>query len=171
MGSTNNPAARWTEHAVGVGAVATSGRRFAVRLVHQFLSRKEAEYNEGRIKRALALGPANIEAMIDNFTRISSMIRPEKTFSQLREEEEAYISEMERVFHHSKALLYNPGRRPPTACGYDGHSFYSTNDWQTLIQYGREEDALKAVGGSGSPHGRMVCRRCLALAPQPDAVR
>ena len=43
VGSTNNPAARFTEHAVGVGAVATSGRRFSVCLVHQFGSRKEAE--------------------------------------------------------------------------------------------------------------------------------
>ena len=164
VGSTNNPAARWTEHAVGVGAVASSGRQFTVRLVHQFLTRKEAEYNEARIKGALSKGPVNIEAMIDNFSRISSMIRPEKTFSQLREEEEAYTREMERVFHHSTALIWNPGGLPPTTCGWKGPQYYSTQDWAALIQQAREEDAVRAVGGS--PSGRKVCRRCLALAPQ-----
>ena len=163
VGSTNNPAARFTEHAVGVGAVATSGRRFRVCVVHQFGSRKEAEYNEQRIKAALAKGSANVEAMIDNFNRISMMIRPEKTFSQLREEEEAYEREMRKVFHHSTALSYNPGGRPPTTCGYGGMEYYSTQDWGSLIQGAREEDALRAVGGRRQ--GRPVCRRCLALAP------
>ena len=163
VGSTNNPAARFTEHAVGVGAVATSGRRFSVCLVHQFGSRKEAEYNEDRIKTALAKGPVNVEAMIDNFNRISMMIQPEKTFSQLREEEEAYEREMRKVFHHSKALNWNPGGRPPTTCGYDGVAYYSTAGWDTLIQQAREEDALQAVGGKRQE--RAVCRRCLALVP------
>ena len=170
VGSTNNPAARFTEHAVGVGAVATSGRRFTVCLVHQFGSRKEAEYNEERIRSALAKGPVNVEAMIDNFNRISMMIRPEKTFSQLRKEEEAFISEMSRVFHFSTALVWNPGGPPATACGFAGGpigggkiGYYSTNSWESLIQQAREEDALAAVGGS--PKDREVCRRCLALAP------
>ena len=163
VGSTNNPAARFTEHAIGVGAVATSGRRFSVRLVHQFSSRKQAEYNEDRIKAALAKGPVNVEAMIDNFNRISMMIRPEKTFSQLREEEEAYEREMRKVFHHSKALIWNLGGRPPTTCGYDGMEYYSAASWDTLIQQAREEDALQAVGGKRQ--GTAVCRRCLALVP------
>ena len=168
VGSTNNPAARFTEHAVGVGAVATSGRRFSVRLVHQFGSRKEAEYNEGRIKTALAKGPVNVEAMIDNFNRISMMIRPEKTFSQLRKEEETYEKEMRRVLHHSKALAYNSGPRPPTTCGYDGLGYYSTTDWDALVQQAREEDALRAVGGGRQ--SRAVCRRCLALMPAATKV-
>ena len=58
--------------------------------------------------------------MIDNFNRISMMIRPEKTFSQLRKEEEAFISEMSRVFHFSTALVWNPGGVPATACGFAG---------------------------------------------------
>ena len=131
--------------------------------MHQFGSRTEAEYNEGRIKTALAKGPVNVEAMIDNFNRISMMIRPEKTFSQLREEEEAYEREMRKVFHHSTALSWNPGGRPPTTCGYDGMEYYSTQSWDTLIQQAREEDALRAVGGQRQ--GREVCRRCLALVP------
>ena len=149
---------------------ARPGRRFTVCLVHQFGSRKEAEYNEERIKSALAKGPVNVEAMIDNFNRISMMIRPEKTFSQLRKEEEAFISEMSRVFHFSTALVWNPGGVPATACGFAGGpinggeiGYYSTNSWESLIQQAREEDALAAVGGS--PKDREVCRRCLALAP------
>ena len=120
VGSTNNPAARFTEHAVGVGAVVTSGRRFTVCLVHQFGSRTEAEY-----------------------------------------EEEDYEREMQSVFHHSTALSWNPGGRPPTTCGYDGMEYYSTQSWDTLIQQAREEDALRAVGGQRQ--GREVCRQCLAL--------
>ena len=169
VGSTNNPAARWTEHAVGVGAVASSGRRFTVRLVHQFLTRKEAEYNEDRIKGALSKGPVNIEAMIDNFSRISSMIRPEKTFSQLREEEESYIREMERVFHYSKALVWNPGGIPPTACGWKGQH-YGTDDWDALIQQAAVENLMTLNPKAAISVGRKVCRRCLALAPQATPV-
>ena len=177
VGSTNNPAARFTEHAVGVGAVATSGRGFTVCLVHQFGSRREAEYNEDRIKHALAKGPVNVEAMIDNFNRISMMIRPEKTLSQLRDEEKAYESEMRSHVH---LFLGNRFSNKPlwSACGwevpfhfadgpvisagsirYDGEGYY---EMDVFVQQAREEDALRAVGGD--PRGRKVCRRCLALS-------
>ena len=161
VGSTNNPAARFTEHAVGVGAVATSGRRFAVELVHQFGSRTEAEYNEGRIKSALAKGPVNVEAMIDNFKRISMMIRPEKTLPQLRHEEDTYDRAMRKVRHY--ATISYGGVRSAAACGYDGREFPSTDNWPALIQQAREEEALKTVGGRYD--GRPACRQCLALAP------
>ena len=157
VGSTNNPAARFTEHAVGVGAVATSGRQFTVCLVHQFGSRREAEYNEERIQSALDKGPVNVEAMIDNFKRISMMIRPEKTFNQLRREQERYDSEQNRYMHISKAQR--------TVCGWEipwNLSVHRPNplDIASFVQKAREEDALRGVGSE--PPGMPVCRRCLA---------
>ena len=163
VGSTNAPFARWTEHAVGVGAKATSGRRFTVRMALPFLSRREAEYNEKRLQKALARGPRDMEAMLAVFDQILDVVRPPKTFSQLRKEEEAHESEMRSVFHHSKALMWNLSGLPPTTCGYTGWQYYSTQSWDALIQQAREEDALRAVGGNYA--GRKVCRRCLEHAP------
>ena len=161
VGSTANPAARWTEHAIN-GAEATAGKRFTVKLVQQFITRREAEYNEKRIQEALIRGVKNVEAMIDNFGRISQMLRPEKTFSQLQQEEQTYIRKMEKVFHHSRALSWNPGGFPPTTCGYDGLRYYSTQDWEVLKKMARDEDY------TGNVYGRRVCRQCLSLAPQAD---
>lgn len=158
VGSTANPAARWTEHAIN-GAEATKGKRFTVRLVQQFMTRREAEYNERRIREALNRGVKNVEAMIDNFDRISKMLRPQKTFSQLQEEERAYTREMARVFHHSTALSWNPGGRPPTTCGYGGPEYYSTQDWVLLKKMAHDEEV------TGNVYGRKVCRRCLAVGP------
>ena len=52
VGSTNAPLARFSEHAIGVGAKATAGKGpFKVRLILPFLTRKEAEYNESGYRR------------------------------------------------------------------------------------------------------------------------
>ncbi len=166
VGSTNDPAARYAEHAIGVGAVETSGRRFKVRLVNQFGTRREAEYNENRINDALKKGPSNIEAMIDNFDRINQMIRPQKTFSELRKEEELYVRDMETVFHHSTALLGMGSYSRPTACGWKG-KHYGTPDWSVLIHQARIEDIIDADEKVQISVGRRICRRCLTVAP-PD---
>ena len=164
VGSTNSPAARLTEHAIGVGALATAGKTFQLRLVQTFDTRVEAEYNESRIKSAMnRKGNRHIAAMVDNFNRISNMIRPEKTFSQLKAEEERYITEMERVFHHSTALSFNLGPRPPTSCGYDGSGYYSTNDWDLLQKMARDE------AYTGNIYGREICQRCIDNAPEPPS--
>lgn len=162
VGSTNAPAARWTEHAVGTSS-ATSGRgSFRVRLAMPFGTRKEAEYNEERIQAALRQGPDRVEALLRVFDQLINVVRPQKTFSELQREEQEYESEMRRVFHHSEALLMNLGRRPGTACGYNGYSFYSTRDWDVLKKMARDEDF------TGNIYGRRVCRRCLEHAPVDD---
>ena len=161
VGSTNSPAARLTEHAIGVGAVATAGKTFHVRLAHMFDTRPEAEHNEKRIQEAMQRkGNNHIAGMVNNFSRISNMIKPEKTFSELKTEEERNIAEMERVFHHSTALSFNLGPRPPTSCGYNGPSYYSTTDWDVLQKMARDE------AYTGNIYGRKVCRRCIDHAPE-----
>ncbi len=160
VGSTNAPYARWTEHAGGVGAKATSGRTFTVRMALPFLSRREAEYNEKRLQEALARGPRDMEALLAVFDQTLNVVRPPKTFSQLRQEEERYVHEMETVFHHSTALLSNPGGFPPTACGYPEPKYFSTQSWETLKKMARDEDY------TGHIYGRKVCSRCLEHAPE-----
>ena len=160
VGSTNAPVARWVEHAAGIGAKATSGKSFKVRMALPFHTRREAEYNEQRLQKALQqAGPQALNALIGVFEQVISVVRPEKTFSQLRQEEAEYESEMQRVFHHSTAAAFNIGRRPGTACGYNGYQFYSTPDWGTLRKMARDEDY------TGNIYGRKVCRRCLERAP------
>ena len=124
-----------------------------------FGTRKEAQYNENRIQAALNAGPDHVEALIRVFDQLVKVVRPEKTFSELRREEQEYESEMQIVFHHSYALMFNGGGRPDTACGYNGYQFYSTQDWDTLSKMARDEDY------TGNIYGRKVCRRCLEHAP------
>ena len=157
VGSTNAPLARFSEHAIGVGAKATEGRAFKIRLILPFLSRKEAEYNESRLQQALAKGPDDLKVMLDVFDRMINIVRPQKTFSELRREEEAYEREMQTVMHHSKAVT-GTGGNTPTACGYPV-TYYSTNDWDVIKKKARDEDF------TGNIYGRKVCRRCLAVAP------
>ena len=94
------------------------------------------------------MGPVNIKAMIDNFERITHMIRPDKTFSELRREEEVYVLDMERVFHHTAAMV---GWPRPTTCGWAG-KHYGASDWDAVRQSPRP------------------CRRCLDRAPQTEGV-
>ena len=163
VGSTNSPLARFSEHAIGVGAKATAGRSFAIRLVLPFFSRTEAEYNERRLQAALAKGPTDIETMIKVFNRIINVVRPEKTFSQLQDEERKYRLEMESVFHHSTNLVSGIVPPKPTACGWLG-KHYGTSDWTELKKMARDEDF------TGNVYGRRVCRACLEHAPAKVAV-
>ena len=126
VGSTNAPLARFSEHAAGVGAKVTAEKgSFKVRLILPFLSRKEAEYNESRIQAALNKGPAHVEALLEVFDRMINIVRPEKTFSELRREEEAYARAMEGLLHRAESLMMPgaafPGMKAdPAACGWDG---------------------------------------------------
>ena len=158
VGSTNAPYARWTEHAIGNGAKATAGQRFTIRMVAPFLSRREAEYNERRLQQALEDNPASLEALLTVFDQMVNVVRPPKTFSQLREEEERYDREMQTVMHHSRAVL-GTGGQTPTACGYPV-TYYASGDWEELKKMARDEDY------TGNIYGRKVCRRCLEHAPQ-----
>ena len=162
VGHTNAPAARWTEHAAGK-SVATAGRgAFRVRMAMPFGTRKEAQYNEERMQTALRAGPERLEALVRVFDQLVNVVRPQKTFSELQREEQQYEAEMQRVFHHSTALLYNIGPRPGTACGYNSLEFYSTQDWNALKKMARDEDF------TGNIYGRQVCRRCLEHAPDDN---
>ena len=157
VGSTNAPLARFSEHAIGVGAKATAGKGpFKVRLILPFLTRREAEYNESRLQAALGKGPVHIEAMLEVFDRIINVVRPQKTFSELREEEEQYLREMKDVFHYSENLIFSTNK--PTACGWKGRH-YGTSNWDELKKMARDEDY------TGNVYGRKVCRRCMDYVP------
>ena len=164
VGHTNAPASRWTEHAAGKSEATADRGTFRVRMAMPFLTRKEAQYNEERIQAALRAGPDRVEALIRVFDQLVNVVRPQKTFSELKREEQQYESEMQRVFHHSHALMFNPGGRPGTACGYNGYQFYSTQDWDVLKKMARDEDF------TGNIYGRRVCRRCLDYAPSENGV-
>ena len=159
VGHTNAPAARWTEHAVGLSDATARRGPFAVKMAMPFQSRKEAQYNEDRLQAALRDSPKRLDALVRVFEQMVNVVRPQKTFSELRDEEAQYESEMQTVFHYSTALMFNMGRRPGTACGYNGYQFYSTNQWEDLRKKARDEDF------TGNIYGRKVCRRCLDMAP------
>ena len=162
VGSTNAPLARFSEHAAGIGAKVTAEKGpFKIRLILPFLSRKEAEYNESRIQAALEKGPKHVEALLEVFDRMLNIVRPQKTFSELRQEEEEYVREMKKVFHYSENTFATlmVSKPKPTACGWLGEH-YGTNDWPELKKMGRDEDF------TGNIYGRKVCRRCLEHAPE-----
>ena len=159
VGHTNAPASRFTEHAAGQSPATADRGGFRVRMAMPFGTRNEAQYNEDRIQAALRAGPDRVEALIRVFDQLINVVRPQKTFSELQREEQEYESEMQIVFHHSHAFMNNPGGRPGTACGYNGHQFYSTQDWDALNKLARDEDF------TGNIYGRRVCRRCLDHAP------
>lgn len=159
VGSTNAPASRFIEHAAGKSTATAHRGNFRVRMAMPFGTRKEAQYNEHRIQDALRVGADRVEALIRVFDQLINIVRPQKTFSELQREEQEYESEMQIVFHHSHALMYNIGQRPGTACGYNGYQFYSTQDWGILKKMARDEDF------TGNIYGRKVCRRCLQHAP------
>ena len=163
VGHTNAPAARWTEHAAGQSEATADKGRFRVRMAMPFGTRKEAQYNEERMQAALKSGADRLVALIQVFDQLINVVRPQKTFSELQREEQEYESEMQKVFHHSYALTFNLGPRPATACGYNGLSFYSTQDWGHLQKMARDEDF------TGNIYGRRVCRACLEHAPADQA--
>ena len=73
-------------------------------------------------------------------------------------EERQHQIEMERVFHHSTILAVRTERLKPTACGWNG-KHYGTSDWGVLVKMARDEDF------TGNIYGRRVCRSCLEYAP------
>lgn len=166
VGSTNEPLSRFTEHAIN-GSEATVGRRFTVRLVNQFETRKEAEYNEKRIQAALERGPGNVAAMIDNFNRIADMIRPQKTLKDLQREDREYEREMRMSFHQSKALIGFPA---PAACGWTGGStgeLYATPDWEEYAKEFVLHEEGKRVGLPVRQRWiRKLCQYCVAEIPE-----
>ena len=105
-----------------------------------------------------------MQAALERMQSALQNVTPQKTLVELRQEERDYETEMQSVFHHSTALYFNLGPRPPTTCGYDGSSYYSTQDWSVLLQMERERMALESAGGKS--RGRQACQRCLALAPR-----
>ena len=159
VGQTNDLVSRVAEHSIDAGAEATKGQEPRLVWFSHTHDRTAAHQMEQRLQAALQRSPLELEAIIERFTALLDMVRPQKTFSQLREEEEAYESEMRRVFHYSTATMFNPGGLPATACGYRG-THYSTQDWEWLKKMARDEDF------TGNVYGRKVCRRCLAVAPE-----
>jgi predicted GIY-YIG superfamily endonuclease len=164
VGQTNNLATRLLEHSLDTGAETTKGQGGKVKFFTHTHDRVSAKAVETRLQRTLERSPLAIEAIVAEFESMVRLVRPEKTLAELRKEEKEYESEMRTVFHHSNALMWNPGGRPPTTCGYGGFEYYSTQDWSVLKQMERERIAIESVGGNRQ--GRQVCKKCLALAPQ-----
>ncbi len=164
IGQTNDLDTRMVEHTLDVGAMATKGTVHKLVWFSHTHSREAAQHMERRLQATLDRSPLEIKVIIERFDRLLQMVRPEKTLRQLEAENRAYEDEKHAAFHHSTAIMYNPGGRPPTTCGYDGPAYYSTQDWSVLHQMERERKALESVGGR--PHGKQACQRCLALAPQ-----
>ena len=174
VGSTNSPMARWTEHAAGVGAKATAGKAFKVRMAMPFQSRREAEYNEERLQQALKqAGPQALNALIGVFDQVINVVRSQKTFSELQREENDYFHEMTNRFHFADETTHvmldpdNQGKRPmpSTACGWWEGITYSTSDWGDLVKSALDEDI------NGKVRVRKICRRCFALAPAEEVAR
>ena len=105
-----------------------------------------------------------MQATLERMQSALHNVTPQKTLAELQQEQSEYETEMQRAFHHSTALSFNLGPRPSTTCGYDGSSYYSTQDWSVLLQMERERKALERAGDK--PRGRQACQRCLALAPR-----
>ena len=164
IGQTNDLDTRLVEHTLDVGAIATKGTVHKLVWLSHTHSREAAQHMEKRLQTTLERSPLEIKVIIERFDRLLQMVRPEKTLRQLEAEDRAHEKEMRKVFHHSTALMFNPGGRPPTTCGYDGPEYYSTQEWSVLHQMERERKALESVGGRS--HDKQVCQRCLALAPQ-----
>ena len=164
IGQTNDLDTRLVEHTLDVGAIATKGTVHKLVWFSHTHSREAAQHMEKRLQATLERSPLEIKVIIERFDRLLQMVRPEKTLRQLEAEDRAHEKEMRKVFHHSTALMFNPGGRPPTTCGYDGPEYYSTQEWSVLHQMERERKALESVGGRS--HDKQVCQRCLALAPQ-----
>ena len=168
VGQTNDLTSRVAEHVIDAGAEATRGQSPQLVWFSHTHDRNSARQMEQRLQTALERSPLEVEAIIDRFSSLLDLVRPQKTLRQLQDEEQAYESKMRRHFHHSKALLFNIGPRPATACGYDGPEYYSTNDWNELRQRQREKEAVESVGGEYRG-GRPPCPACLAKAPASDS--
>jgi len=167
VGQTNDLVSRVAEHTIDAGAEATKGQKPQLVWFSHTHDRSAAHQMEQRLRSALQRRPLEVEAIIERFSGLLDLVRPQKTLRQLEDEERAYESRMRKYFHHSKAFLNNPGGRPPTSCGYDGPEYYSTTDWDTLWQMQREQEALESVGGKFP--GRPPCPDCLAKAPVSES--
>ena len=167
VGQTNDLASRMVEHTVDAGAEATKGQEPRLVWFSHTHDRHGAKQMEQRLQAALKRSPLELETIVERFNALLDLVRPQKTLRQLQEEEKAYESKMRKHFHHSNALMFNPGGRPPTTCGYDGPEYYSTNDWGHLRQMQREKEALESVGGRYP--GRPPCPDCSAKAPAPES--
>lgn len=179
VGSTNSPAARWTEHAVGIGAKATQGQSFKVRMVMPFVSRREAEYNEQRLQVALQTGgPQGLTALLSLYDQIINIVRPQKTLRELEVEQRDFDREIRRNFHFVTNLR-SMHLTKKTACGAEGDvvgemtsvgqgQFTGTDDWGELLQRQREKEAIESVNGKF--RDRRPCPACLAMAPDAAPV-
>ena len=166
VGQTNDLNSRMVEHTVDAGSKATKGQEPRLVWFSHTHDRAGAKQMEQRLQEALKRSPLEIEDVIERFNTLLDLVRPQKTLRQLEEEDRNYESKMRKHFHHSNALSFNLGGRPPTARGYDGPEYHSTANWDRLRQMQREKEALESVGGRYQ--GRPPCPDCLAKAPAPE---
>lgn len=163
IGQTNDLSTRFAEHSIDSGAQATKSKTPRLVWFSHTHDRNSAHQMEQRLQSALARSPLAIEEIVDRFSGLLDLIRPQKTLADLRREEQEFESEMSGAFHHVPIRI---GQSSAT-CGWTGSAaypcVYGTGDWQDLFQMKREQDALEAVGGK-YPH-RPPCRLCLAKAP------
>lgn len=173
IGSTNAPAARFLEHSVGVGAKATSGKSFSVKMVFPFLSRREAAYNEKRLQEAYAsAGPNAIRDFLAVVDHVSKIGRPEKTLTDLERERGEVETYLRKTFHYAVGNGIMPGAQLAAYCGWFDErvwGFYGTEDMESLVENERLYSVVLAATGDkraalgATIYQKRSCKYCLAM--------
>ena len=180
VGQTNDLASRVVEHAIDAGAEATNGQTPQLVWFSHTHDRDGAHQMEQRLQSALKRSPLVVEALIERFSDLLDIVRPQKTLPEQRREEQEHEAEMLHVVHHvPHQERVGPVSRLRAACGWDaqycsseGMSEYARGQLsrtglgshEELAQLDREHKAMEAVGST--LHKRKPCQKCL-VAPTP----
>ena len=141
---------------------------------NQTTSREAAKTMEARLQRTLDNDRDGIVRLVDQFDRLISIMRPQKTLLDLQREHEEMEAESRYAFHY---IPIRPGGMQKTACGEwvrEGGPKWGGNSeavrrneevyQQVFAATGDGKIALKA-----SPYGRRSCQYCLTNTKSPLA--
>lgn len=167
VGQTNDLEARLLEHG-------GNGRDGHLVWFNQASSRDAARTMERRLQRALAGDKGQIVRLVDQFSRILRIMRPEKTLVELQEDNRRLYLELKRVAH---VVPVTVGMRE-AACGFYANLSASGGIFgpSTLddLKYNEEvyQRVLEATGDESiaqkaAPTGRRSCRYCLSGEKAP----
>ena len=164
IGQTNDLVTRIAEHAIGGGAKATQGKTPRLVWFSHTHDRVAAKRMENRLRRALQRSPASIAEAVANFDRLIRLVRPDKTLSQLQEEDRIYKIEMSRLMHvvpvtigHRRAVCGWSGDAGGRLHGTDRESLMNDAEAYDAVERGAGEDAARRAVG------REPCRRWLSF--------
>ena len=162
VGQTNDLEARLVEQAT---------ERPAANLVWftQVVDRRAAKNLEGRIQRAVENDKGVAIRMVESFNRLLRVIRPEKTYAELKSEHLKAAKVAENTFHlipymGSRAACHGLSNNPTAAYAKYGAGADTvlTNErvyQQVLDATGDESSAIRAT-----PMGRRSCGECVQIA-------